>query len=427
MPSIIIKEKDKTGAEAVQYDDYTALIPGKAASETEYNVTFNGETFTVKENAEFLFETYSALKAIIGNGKDLDSTHVSYHMAKRLLNLGIKVLFVVRTSLSANAESGSVSFFEKFKDRSLYDLRFITAGEFEIDADLANEMVDCAAKRGDAVALIDVPMAGEESGSVKTALEIRSWLDGLSNTPFTVGDIVETPLKYAAGFAGHFTINTERIAEAGSESGSVEYKKALYPASFDYLSCFANYVHSYSDWFAMAGSVRGKSPFGDITVVDGIFGEAEIALLQTRELINETGHCSCNVIANIRPYGNVVWGNRTLHPITLDAETNTAGLRASNFLNVRQLCSDVKKTVYRACRRFTFEPNTDTLWVRFCNEITPLLEKMKSDQGLRGYKLIQEQTSKKATLKAVIRIIPVEAVEDFDITIELSDSIEISE
>lgn len=427
MPSIIIKEVDKTGAEPIQYDDYTVLIPGKAAQQTQYTATYGGETFTVKPDAEFLFETAAALKAIIGNGKDLDSKHLSYHMAKRLLNLGIKVLFVVRNSLAAASESGSVSFFEKFKDRGLYDLRFITAGEFAITKDLANEMIECASRRGDAAALVDVPMEGSESGSIKTASQIRAWLDSLNNNEFVVGDIKETPLKYAAGFAGHFTINNERIKEAGSESGSYEYKKALYPASFAYLSCFASYIHGYADWYAMAGSVRGKLPFGNITVVDGIFGEAEIALLQTRELINNQGHCSCNVIANIRPYGNVVWGNRTLHPITLDAETNTAGLRASNFLNVRQLCSDIKKTVYRACRRFTFEPNTDTLWVRFCNEITPLLERMKSDQGLRGYKLIQETTSKKATLKAIIRIIPIEAVEDFDITVELSDSIEIGE
>ena len=44
-----------------------------------------------------------------------------------------------------------------------------------------------------------------------------------------------------------------------------------------------------------------------------------------------------------------------------------------------------------------------------------------------GYKLIKEATNKKGTLKAKIRIIPVEAVEDFDLTIELADSLEIVE
>ena len=429
MPSIVIKEKDKTGAEAVQYDDYTVLIPGHAYSNDQYEVSYAGQDYVVKEDTEFLFETYAALKGIIGKGDDLDNEHVSYHMAKRLLNLGMKVLYVVKTHINVASDNpGGISFFEKFKDKGIYDLRFITAGEFITNKYLADEMINCASRRGDATAVINVPELDTSGRDIDTAEKIRTWCDELINDEFLVGDVKETPLKYATAWAGTFTIDNEKIRVAGEESGSFEYKQAEYPAYFNYLACFASYIHSYADWYAMAGAVRGKSPFGSITIVRGIFGDAEIAILQTRSLdSHDVGHSSCNVITNIRPYGNIGWGNRTLHPIVFDVETNTAGLRASNFLNVRQLCTDIKKTVYRACRRFTFEPNTDTLWVRFCNEITPLLEKMKSDQGIRGYRLIQEATAQKATLKAIIRIIPIEAVEDFDITVELADSIEIGE
>ena len=38
------------------------------------------------------------------------------------------------------------------------------------------------------------------------------------------------------------------------------------------------------------------------------------------------------------------------------------------------------------------------------------------------YKFIKVKTAKKATLKAIIRIIPIEAVEDFDISLTLEDS-----
>lgn len=431
MPSIIIKEKDKTSAEKIQYDDYTVLIPGNCAlasdSETAYSVTYANVNYTVENGSEFLFETYEALKAIIGKGADLDKNHVSYHMAKRLLNLGMKVLYVVVV-----AKEISTTFFTKFEDRGLYDLRFITAGGFEIDKDIADAMNLSAARRGDAVALFNIPeeytiqdddnQTKTTTKEIKTASDIIAFLDLLSNEKFNVGDIQETPLKYGCAFAGTFNIDSEVIG-SGTDKGKVEY-----PAYFNYLACFASYIKSYADWYAFAGSVRGVSPFGNITIVSGNFGDADIAILQTRDLDSDSkGHSACNVIANIRPYGNIIWGNRTLHPITLDPETNTAGLRASNFLNIRHLCSDIKKTVYRACRRFTFEPNSDTLWVRFSNEITPLLEKMKADQGIRGYKLIQETISKKATLKATIRIIPIEAVEDFDITVELADSIEIAE
>jgi hypothetical protein len=49
---------------------------------------------------------------------------------------------------------------------------------------------------------------------------------------------------------------------------------------------------------------------------------------------------------------------------------------------------------------------------------------MKADQGIRDYKILKvyEENPKKATLKAKIRIIPIEAVEDFELSIYLEDS-----
>ena len=121
------------------------------------------------------------------------------------------------------------------------------------------------------------------------------------------------------------------------------------------------------------------------------------------------------MIANFRG-SYYLWGNRTAYP--LDAND----LTAYHFLNIRQLCSTIKKQLYVSCRRFTFDPNSDTLWVNFVNSITPTLDAMKADQGIRDYKVVKVFTDKKATLKARIRIIPIEAVEDFDITVSLEDS-----
>ena len=47
---------------------------------------------------------------------------------------------------------------------------------------------------------------------------------------------------------------------------------------------------------------------------------------------------------------------------------------------------------------------------------------MKSGNGLNDYKIERLATDKKATVKAKITLYVVEAVEDWDITIELSDS-----
>lgn len=83
---------------------------------------------------------------------------------------------------------------------------------------------------------------------------------------------------------------------------------------------------------------------------------------------------------------------------------------------------DVKKAVYIAAKKFMFEPISETLWLNFKSEIEPLLDKMKTGNGLTDYQVLRKATKEKATICAVIRLWAIEAVEKFDITIELSDS-----
>jgi hypothetical protein len=53
-----------------------------------------------------------------------------------------------------------------------------------------------------------------------------------------------------------------------------------------------------------------------------------------------------------------------------------------------------------------------------------MLEQMKADQGIRDYEFVRDFTDRKALLKARIRIVPIEAVEDFEIGLYLEDSLE---
>jgi phage tail sheath protein FI len=125
-----------------------------------------------------------------------------------------------------------------------------------------------------------------------------------------------------------------------------------------------------------------------------------------------------NAITNINPYGLTIWGNRTLKPV----EEN---LVATNFLNIRNLISDIKKTCYRAARKATFEQDTDVLWINFKSDIAKLLDRMKSGYGISGYKIVRdydhEKSAENATLCAKIVIYPTYAVEDFYITVILRD------
>lgn len=114
----------------------------------------------------------------------------------------------------------------------------------------------------------------------------------------------------------------------------------------------------------------------------------------------------------------VLKGNRTA--MTL----NASGLKYSHYLNVRQLCTTIKKRLYSICSQLAFDPNSDLLWQNFLSAIKPTLEAMKADQGINGYKITKASTTTKGVLKAIIRIVPIEAVEDFDISLTLEDSLD---
>jgi hypothetical protein len=194
-----------------------------------------------------------------------------------------------------------------------------------------------------------------------------------------------------------------------------------FPGAFHYLACFVNSLKlGFAEWYAAAGYNRGVSSYViDHTSVK--LGEIAINALEPRNIEDQATQppFACNVIASFRG-SYYLWGNRTA--AKLGEAAGGADLTAKHFLNIRQLCTTIKKQLYVACRRFTFDPNSDTLWFNFVNAITPTLDVMKADQGIRDYKIVKVATDKKATLKAKIRIIPIEAVEDFDIEVSLEDS-----
>lgn len=207
---------------------------------------------------------------------------------------------------------------------------------------------------------------------------------------------------------------------AGAEFGN----NKKFPGAFHYLVCYKRMIDSnYPEWYAAAGYTRGVSSYTiDRTTVK--LGELAIQALEPRYKrpapYNYEMPFAVNVIANFRG-SYYLWGNRTC--ALLDAFESGGDLTAQHFLNIRQLCTTIKKQLYVSCRRFTFDPNSDVLWINFKNSITPTLDRMKANQGVRDYKIEKVYTDKKATLRARIRIVPIEAVEDFILEISLEDSL----
>lgn len=177
------------------------------------------------------------------------------------------------------------------------------------------------------------------------------------------------------------------------------------PASMAYLEAFINGTKENPNWYATAGRLRGIISGKPIKNYGEKFANS---------LISDTG-VSVNPITNVYPYGILIWGNRTLH-------NNTGGLVASSFLNIRQLCVDIFKSLYINAKGYMFEQNSDRLWFNFKANISKLLDNMKTGQGIDGYKIIKLEPEK-AKIKALIRVIPTYAVEKFDLTLELTDTL----
>ena len=180
----------------------------------------------------------------------------------------------------------------------------------------------------------------------------------------------------------------------------------------------------------MQESFRGLIP--ELISVGVEYSTADIEVLQARAkdqevALDDAGDnvgIAINPIALVKPFGHIVWGNRTLR---FNAESNNVGVtKATSFLNCRVLGTEVAKQLYNAARKYTFEQNSVVLWTNFRAEVTPTLDRMESGNGILGYTFKKVATDKKARLAAKVALIPIEGIEDFDMDIEMTDNISIS-
>ena len=459
MPKTVIREIDYTGGENFEYQDFTVLIPGMRLVKTDTNTNYTIDGLYTKLS-DFDNKVKEAEKLEVDGIEDFKKDE-SYVMAYELLKRGLSVQFVGiyeadgdlvyedgSTVQDADADKFLEEFYDKFKDLGLYDLRFITTGgiknkESETETEVndiflkaSQEALKCAGERGDAVACLYVPEKGylpaEESGldpkydDLDTVEAVNLWVaysfDTLADTNIAREWLTRTsPTEKYGSYGALFTPFETNVKLSQYESGTAA---TTLSGAFVYLACFANQLVSFAEWYATAGSRRGSIPFNGATATIK-YGDAATELFEN----GDEGHIAVNVIRNIRPYGELIWGARTMLPFghPYNRSDLPAQLVATSFLNIRQLCCSLKKTIRRSCERYKYDPNTDVLWINFKSGITPLLEKMKADQGIRGYKIIQVPTTRKATCVARVVITPIEPVEDFFVTVELSDEISISE
>ena len=295
--------------------------------------------------------------------------------------------YMATTYADIKALVNDEEFYTDLDDKSLFQYRYLTTGGyvFADDSDYTSitTIIDVANKRGDCVALVD------HSRDLTTRVDIKASAENATS-------------KRAAMFSPwcSYTINNLTLAM---------------PASMAYLEAFINGTKENPNWYATAGRLRGSISGKPIRN----YGEKFANSLLVDDSGTDNG-VAVNPITNVYPYGILIWGNRTLF-------NNTEGLVASSFLNIRQLCIDIFKSLYINAKGYMFEQNSDRLWFNFKANISKLLDNMKTGQGISGYKIFKLEPER-AKVKALIRIVALEAVEKFDLTVELTDSlIEVSE
>ena len=403
MPKIEIKEIDNTGVVNAGAILNTVYVPGAYAEE---------------KVAPKLFTTVNAL---LKDQEAYDTDSLSFKLAKHLLELGLYVLY--EGAFAKDADPTVEEFndiWSRLTDKTLYDVRFLTTGQYAMPSD---SMVTCAAKRGDCIALLDHPQdettiteADTQLGITSVVEKVRNYFEQFKDKGYVAG--VDTG-SFASCMTPWFKTTNATLLLDGEDVTHI-------PASFGYLFAYANAIVTYPEWYAVAGSFRGS--IKELDDVDYDYTSADIEILQARasdgevdlDNINDNVGYAINPIALVRPFGYIVWGNRTF-------KYNDGELKATSFLNVRNLVSAVKKSLYNAARKYTFEQNSDILWINFQSQVTPLLDRMKSGNGILGYRFTKLKTDKKARLRARLTIVPIEAVEDFQLEVELADSLEVVE
>lgn len=294
-------------------------------------------------------------------------------------------------------------------DKGEYVIKYITSGAYPtlelLDvsdkkySELSGMLIKLAADRGDCTALIDHtpnnqrPLVATSESSVYYAVAKK---DGGLAKVNRVNSLGEDANTFASMYTPYGIYETS--------IGSV-----MLPASYGYLVAMAIQAQSSNNWLATAGVTRGQVP--------GLKSLCQNVTNAMADSYQPRNGVAINAITNIKPYGLVIWGARTLKD-----NVKKGDLTATSFMNIRQLTNDVKRQVWVAAKTLTYEQNNDILWIKFKNKITPLLDNMINGNGISAYEIKRQSTTKKATVKAVVRLYAIEPVEDWDITIELADS-----
>lgn len=299
------------------------------------------------------------------------------------------------------------------EDKGEYTIKYLTTGgypNYEVgEYALPTAMQSIASKRGECTAIIE---SIHDKDAKLSPTDSESFFKKLCEDP-----IFDVDGEFSTAF---FPWAPYNLTKSYKNSSDKAISRAIMPACFGYLTDLAANIKVSPNWLAMAGTTRGLVPNIAGLDINTRLSNVVANAYQPTKLID--GKRALNAITDIKPYGLCIWGNRTLRTI------EETGLKGTNFLNTRNMISDIKKVAYRVAKSLIYEQNNETLWLNFKSQVAPFLEQLKSGAGIADYKLLKLDTHYngsslgKEEFACAIRIIPVYAVETLEITVVVSDA-----
>lgn len=390
MPYTKIWEKDTTGLE-ISGNETIVFVPGVIGLDDSDGADENG----------CLIIKPAAGDNILANipEKLVDNEYIT-----SLIESGLQVLYKGFDSSITAHSSLNLNFLQ---DKNAYNIKFLTAGGYQIAGiddssyQLLTSLTRIAAKRGDCTVIGGLTTDIDSSTPLNT-IKIK-----LSNI-----DIDDSHGNDISSFASIFT--AKMISNDSSDSDDsivLPYTINSYP-DLAYLQSYSEAIKNNNIWESLANSARGLVPK---------FNKNSVVSKYDLDNAMDTKGRSFNGIINLRPTNQpVIWGDRTL--LANDAVDGILNLKATSFLSIRNIISDIAKRAYDSAIKNTFETNNDVTWTNFKTDITQLLDAMVADYKIANYKIIKKPTKNRAEIKCEIHVSPYGPVEDFDIGIILTNT-----
>lgn len=336
----------------------------------------------VSGGVQLLDELKKGFKGFIATGSGQTATGVSIPVYNEYLKQVYKTDGIFETIMSSIQ-----NMYQNFTDPYMYDFDFISSGGFVYMKYQLTEGTTTTKS----VATPSVPLAyGDGSSCVYTVVNpIHQAMKNLVETRKDCIALFDVPHNYDKIQIVEYSrlLNTSygtmHFPWCYVSSPYIAGSQVLMSPSYIFLYTFLQNLDNNVDsqkWYPPAGVKRATA-----RVVKKPEFEIGSVILNEWQNLNTA---RVNPIMKLKQYGYVIYGQYT-NLEAIDMFTHSA----LESLNVRLLANVVKKKIFDVCMNMAFEPNVETLWLKFYDQMDEFLRYVKYNDGVYDYKIVMDKST----------------------------------